>query len=150
MAIYFYSTRGELGGFSNFSRHGIELDGKWWPTTEHYFQAQKFAGTPHEDEVRQAATPKRAAEMGRDRKRPLRSEWESVIDKVMHRAVLQKFQTHVALREILLATGHETIVENAPHDFYWGCGKDGSGQNKLGQILMQVRDQLRNEEQSKS
>jgi predicted NAD-dependent protein-ADP-ribosyltransferase YbiA (DUF1768 family) len=37
------------------------------------------------------------------------------------------------------------IVENSPFDDYWGCGKDGSGQNKLGQILMEVRELLRHE-----
>ena len=47
-AINFYSTAGEYGGFSNFSRHSVFLKGKRWPTTEHYFQAQKFAGTEHE------------------------------------------------------------------------------------------------------
>ncbi|HKC73877.1 MAG TPA: NADAR family protein, partial [Chloroflexota bacterium] len=43
MTIYFYSTREKpYGCFSNFSPHGFELDGVWWPTSEHYFQAQKF------------------------------------------------------------------------------------------------------------
>jgi hypothetical protein len=28
-------------------------------------------------------------------------------------------------------------------DGYWGCGPDGNGLNKLGRILMAVRDQLR-------
>ncbi len=42
MTIYFYITKDKYGEFSNFSRHGIEQDGKWWKTTEHYFQAQKF------------------------------------------------------------------------------------------------------------
>ena len=49
MAIEFYSTRGPYGAFSNFSPHGFELDGHWWPTSEHYFQAQKFAGIGGED-----------------------------------------------------------------------------------------------------
>lgn len=67
MTIYFYSTRDEYGCFSNFSQHGFELDGAWWTTSEHYFQAQKFAGTPHVEEIRQAKTPKEAAQMGRER-----------------------------------------------------------------------------------
>ena len=143
VTIYFYSTRGEYGCFSNFSRHGFELNDRWWPTSEHYFQAQKFAGTEHEDAVRQAKTPKAAAAIGRDRARPLRSDWERVKDGVMKQAVLAKFQTHADIRETLLATGNEEIVENAPSDFYWGCGKDGSGKNKLGKILMEVREILR-------
>ena len=144
MPILFYSDRERpYGCFSNFSKHGFTLDGKFWPTSEHYFQAQKFAGTPHEDAVRQARSPKDAAEMGRDRKRPLRPDWEQVKDDIMRRAVLTKFETHADIREILLATGDEEIVENAPGDYYWGCGKDGSGKNLLGKILVEVREALK-------
>ncbi|MEG5137496.1 MULTISPECIES: NADAR family protein [unclassified Microcoleus] len=143
MTIYFYSTRSEYGSFSNFSRHGFELDGEHWPTTEHYFQAQKFPQTEHCDQIRQAKTPKDAAKMGRERSRPLRQDWEQVKDDIMRKAVLRKFETHADIREILLATGEEEIVENAPGDYYWGCGKDGSGKNMLGQILMEVREILR-------
>ena len=145
MPMYFYNTRGHYGCFSNFSAHGIELDGVWWPTTEHYFQAQKFAGTDtgSVESIRLARTPKQAAEMGRDRKRPLRPDWNDVKDDVMRRAVMKKFQTHASLRDILLSTGSEAIIENAPSDYYWGCGKDGSGQNMLGKILMEVRETLR-------
>ncbi|MFN8375187.1 MAG: NADAR family protein [Anaerolineae bacterium] len=143
MSIYFYSTQGEHGCFSNFSKHGFELDGKYWKTSEHYFQAQKFAGTPHEEDVRCAATPKQAATVGRDRKRPLRPDWEQVKDDVMRRAVLAKFSTHAEIREVLLSTGDEEIIENAPGDYYWGCGKTGTGKNMLGKILMEVREKLR-------
>jgi N-glycosidase YbiA len=45
----------------------------------------------------------------------------------------------------LLATGDDLLVENAPGDYYWGCGKDGSGKNRLGTILMEVREILRRE-----
>src|SRR5262245_15292741 len=78
MPIYFYSTRDAYGCFSNFSAHGIELKGTWWRTSEHYFQAQKFAGTEHEEAIRLAKTPKQAAEMGRERSRPLRADWEQL------------------------------------------------------------------------
>ena len=143
MPIYFYSTRDDYGSFSNFSAHGFELDGEYWPTTEHYFQAQKFPGTPQVDRIRQVKTPKDAAKMGRDRSLPLRPDWEQVKDDIMGKAVLRKFETHGEIREILLATGDEEIVENSPIDYYWGCGKDGSGKNMLGQILMEVRQILR-------
>jgi N-glycosidase YbiA len=139
VTIYFYSTTGEYGCFSNFSAHGFELDGKYWRTSEHYFQAQKFKGTSHEDDVRNAKTPKQAAEIGRDRKRPLRSDWESVKDNVMRRAVLKKFETHADIRAVLLGTGDDEIIENAPNDYYWGIGKTGTGKNMLGKILMETR-----------
>ena len=52
MAIHFYRVNEKHGYMSNFSAHPIELDGVVWPTSEHYFQAQKFAGTPHAETVR--------------------------------------------------------------------------------------------------
>ncbi len=99
-------------------------------------------GTPDADLIRQVRSPKDAARLGRDRRRPLRPDWEMVKDEVMHRAVLQKFSSHPDIREILLATGDRQIVENSPIDYYWGCGADGTGLNRLGEILMAVRVQL--------
>ena len=144
MPILFYSTRERpYGCFSNFSAHGFVLNDVWWATSEHYFQAQKFAGTPYVEYVRQASSPKAAARLGRKRDFPLRSDWEMVKDDVMRKALLCKFKTHADIRVILLATGDEEIIENAPHDYYWGCGTDGSGRNMLGYLLMQVRQILR-------
>ena len=146
MTIYFYSAREQpYGCFSNFSRHGFKLDEYWWITSEHYFQAQKFVETdrPWFEKIRDVKTPKYAANMGRSRKHPIRSDWEIVKDEIMLQAVLCKFKTHPDIQEILLATGDELIVENARSDYYWGCGADGSGKNKLGEILMKVREILR-------
>src|SRR5690349_10550867 len=103
--INFYSTADEFGEFSNFAGYPISLKGKVWPTSEHYFQAQKFAGEPDEDEIRKANSPMIAARMGRDRKRPLRRDWESVKVAIMREAVLAKFTQHAELRELLLSTG---------------------------------------------
>ena len=84
-----------------------------------------------------------AARMGRSRKRPLRKDWESVKDQVMHEAVRAKFTQHADLRAILLGTGAAEIVEHTENDAYWGDGGDGSGKNRLGRILMRVREALR-------
>ena len=145
MPIYFYSTREPFGEFSNFSAHGVTIDGQYWPTTEHYFQAQKFADTAYREKIRGAHSPKQAAEWGRSRAVPLRSDWEAVKEDVMYRAVRAKFETHPELKTLLLSTGAEEIIENAPGDYYWGCGKDGSGKNRLGVLLMRVREELAQE-----
>lgn len=84
--------------------------------------------------------------MGRRRSLPLRPDWEQIKDQVMLRGVLRKFETHADIRRVLLATEEDLLVENAPTDYYWGCGADGSGQNKLGQVLMTVRAVLRRRE----
>jgi N-glycosidase YbiA len=144
VTIYFYSAdEVPYGCFSNFSAHGFDLDGQWWPTAEHYFQAQKFAGTRQTDLVRRAATALRAAELGRDRSRPLRRDWDRVKDDVMRRAVAAKFAAHADIRAILLATGDQEIVEDTRTDHYWGRGRTGNGRNMLGRILMRTRAQLR-------
>ncbi|YAF98624.1 MAG: NADAR family protein [Nodularia sp. CChRGM 3473] len=143
MTMYFYSDREQYGCFSNFSSHSFELDNLYWYTSEHYFQAQKFIGTFHVEQIRLVKTPKDAAKMGREKSRPLRQDWEKVKDDVMRKAVRRKFETHKDIRDILLSTDNEEIVENSPIDFYWGCGADGSGKNMLGIILMEVREILR-------
>lgn len=81
--------------------------------------------------------------MGRERTRPLHPDWEQIKDDIMRKALLRKFETHGDIREILLSTGDAEIVENSPIDYYWGCGANGSGKNRLGIILMEVRDILR-------
>lgn len=145
MTIYFYSAREvPYGCFSNFSHHGFAMDGVYYKTSEHYFQAMKFQHSPPDMEaVRRAATPKEAARIGRERSRPLRADWETVKDDVMRAGVLAKFETHAEIRALLLETGDEEIVENAPRDDYWGCGADGTGKNMLGKILMETRAILR-------
>jgi ribA/ribD-fused uncharacterized protein len=141
--INFYSTSGEYGCFSNFSRHPVFLKGKRWPTSEHYFQAQKFAGEPDEEEIRRAAKPMLAAGMGRERKRPLRRDWEGVKEQVMLDALRAKFTQHEELKAVLLGTGAALLVEHTANDSYWGDGGDGSGKNRLGRLLMQLREELR-------
>jgi ribA/ribD-fused uncharacterized protein len=141
--IHFYSTSGEHGCLSNFYRVSIFLKGKRWPTSEHFFQAQKFSGTEQEEEVRMCKTPRQAADKGRSRKLPLRSDWESVKDQLMREAVQAKFTQHEDLKAILLGTGDALLVEHTANDSYWGDGGDGSGRNVLGVILMEVREALR-------
>ena len=141
--INFYSVRDPYGEFSNFSKHRIFLKGKLWPDSEHYFQAQKFAGTEHEEAVRMAPTAKLAAEMGRDRKRPLRADWEGVKDDVMREAVRAKFTQHKELGKLLVGTGDAELIEHTKNDAYWADGGDGTGKNMLGKILMEIRAELR-------
>lgn len=146
MAVLFYGTRDTYGCFSNFSDHGFRLFGRSWPTAEHCFQAQRFAGTPYEEQIRRARSPKEAKRLGRTKGFPIRRDWDSIRIDVMRAIVLRKFLTHEDLRHLLLSTGDAPIAENARYDFYWGLGADGSGRNMLGRILMEVREILRDEE----
>lgn len=144
--INFYGKRLPYFEFSNFYRCSIKLDGKTWPTTEHYFQAKKFHDDALQKQIRKAGTPAIAAEMGRSRSNPLRKDWESVKDNVMREAVRAKFSQNSDLKELLLNTGDAKLIEHTEKDNYWGDGGDGSGKNMLGTILMEVRKELRDKD----
>ncbi len=142
MAILFYRTTGTYGCFSNFSRHPIEVGGRTWPTTEHRFQAMKFPDDPDiQERIRLARTPADAKRLAWNHA-GLRPDWDRVRDEVMLEALRAKFAQHPKLARILLSTGDEELVEHTEKDSYWGDGGDGSGTNRLGQLLMQVRREL--------
>jgi ribA/ribD-fused uncharacterized protein len=69
-----------------------------------------------------------------------------VKDDIMREALRAKFTQHEDLRKILLETGDARLVEHTTNDRYWGDGGDGSGLNMLGKLLMELREELRNEE----
>jgi N-glycosidase YbiA len=164
--ILFYSPKERpYGPFSNFSRHPVRYMDLDWLTSEHSFQAMKF--WPHRpdlvERVRLAPGPMEAALLGRDRTLPLREDWDNQIgliglvddgrgpapviervkDQIMFEVVLAKFGRHEGLKSILLGTGDLPIIENAIHDPYWGWGSSRTGVNRLGKILMYVRQELR-------
>jgi hypothetical protein len=168
--IFFYKqSEVPYGVFGNFPFFTIEIDGVEWKSTEIFFQAKKFEGTPSELEIKNAETSRLAAEMGRDRSRPLRADWDAVKDiaslpdaatlsadwdkfvgrpmrvkdYIMLIAVRAKFGRYKNLAELLLATGDALIVEHTENDRYWADGGDGTGVNMLGKILMIVRAELR-------
>jgi N-glycosidase YbiA len=146
MTIFFYKVCEPYGCFSNFSPHSINVDGSHWPTSEHYYQAQKFVGTSFQylcQKIKIAPTPEAATVIGRNSSYRVREDWELAKKEVMYLAVLTKFLIYPDLKRLLVATDHHVIVENSPTDCYWGCGPDGMGQNQLGQILMRVRQELR-------
>lgn len=141
--IYFYRTGDAYGEFSNFAAYPIEIAGRTWPTSEHYFQAQKFAGHPDEEELRAIPSPMAVARAGRERRRPLRPDWDAVRDDVMMTALRAKFTQHESLRTLLLETGDAPLVEHTANDSYWADGGDGSGANRLGVLLERLRAELR-------
>lgn len=140
--ILFYSTVGEYGCFSNFSRHGFTLDGVEWRTSEHYFQAMKTLDPVKREAIRLAPTAAAAAQMGRDRRLGLRRDWDAVREEIMMTALRAKFTDHNAIKRVLIGTNPRVLVEHTAKDRYWADGGDGTGQNRLGVLLMQLRDEF--------
>ena len=145
--ILFYNRDEPYYEFTNFYRAEIMIDGKQWPTTEHYFQAQKFVGTPYVEQIRTLQAPRMAFNLSRDPQVSCwrRKDWEQEKVKVMYKALLVKFTQHKKLQDMLLGTGNRELIEHSPYDRYWGDGGDGSGENMLGKLLMKVRGELQGE-----
>lgn len=141
MTIWFYAQTDPYAEFSDFAPFGVEMAGAWWPTVEHAFQASKFAVPAHRERIRRAGPPTRAKALGLGRDVPIRPDWDAARDGVMPDALRVKFRTHPGPRDLLLSTGAQEIVANAP-DAHWGRGPDGQGLNRLGALPMRVRSEL--------
>lgn len=138
----FYSVRSPYGEFSNFALFPIIIDDVIWPTSEHYYQAQKFFDPLLKELVRQAPTPYQAAVIGRDPNLPMRADWDDVRDAVMLIALRAKFSQYQILQDLLRSTGSSKIYEHTKNDCYWGDCGDRTGVNRLGEQLMLIRSEI--------
>lgn len=127
---------------SNFWPAVVYLDDEEYRSTEYAFHAGKTFDPAMRRMIREAVTPGQAKRLGRHV--PLRPDWEEVKVPFMLDLNRQKF-AHPELREALLATGTRRLVEgNTWRDTFWGVDlRTGKGQNKLGLILMLVRQEIR-------
>jgi ribA/ribD-fused uncharacterized protein len=132
--------------FSNFYGAPFTLDGKTWPSVEHYFQAMKFASDPaYQEQIRTAKTGAASKTLGSVRDRPIRQDWDAVRDDVMRKALAAKFEQNPSLKKMLIDTGNRPLVEANPTDSYWGYGRNKKGKNRLGALLMELRTRLQAE-----
>ena len=142
--VKFYNREDPYYEFTNFYPCHVLIDGKTWPSTEHYFQAQKFVGTPYVEAIRHFPTAREAFQLSRtpQASRWCRGDWEQVKEDIMLKALRCKFGGIPELKKKLLETGNKRLIEHTHNDSYWGDGGDGSGKNKLGKLLERVRSEL--------
>jgi ribA/ribD-fused uncharacterized protein len=132
--------RGKYDFLSNFYIASIKYDGISYTNNESAFQAQKITDYKEQEQF-WVSSPSDAKRLGR--RVNLRSDWEQVKDEIMYEIVKSKFTQNPELKQKLIDTGYEELVEgNTWNDTYWGVCR-GKGKNKLGQILMRVRNELR-------
>jgi len=131
---------GEYKFLNNFSDHGILYKGKFYKTNEHFYQAHKTTKDEHE-KIRLAKTPYEAARLGRTCK--MKKRWEVIKIPIMRLGLQLKFAQNLNIQDLLLSTGDEILIEGNKHgDIFWGVC-NGRGQNMLGQLLMEVRSELK-------
>lgn len=135
---------------SNFYPARVELDGMEYPSVEHAYQAAKTLDLEIRRAVQRCAAPAEAKAIGSGL--DLRPGWETLKITVMEALLLQKF-AQPDLRRLLLATGNAPLIEgNDWGDRIWGCTRsddgDWIGENRLGRLLMMVRERLVVEERA--
>lgn len=125
---------------SNFFPAKIEYEGLIYLNAESAFQAQKEK-TKDLRKKYQNMNPMKAKELGETCDK--RNGWEEIQDEVMYKIVKAKFSQQPPLRKKLLETEDWQLECNNEYgDIYWGTD-NGHGLNKLGKILMQVREEFR-------
>jgi len=140
--IGFYDKNKPYYEFTNFYQCNIRINGMVWPSSEHYFQAQKF----HTDQrlvnmIRQAATAREAFDLARQYDGQKRRDWDQAKTDIMRQIVWEKFSQNQVLGALLKSTGNAILEEHSPFDSFWGI-YNGVGQNWLGIILMETRSKL--------
>ena len=134
------SFKGRWAFMSNFHTSRLQYKERWYLTAEHAYQAAKMPNQTYHDWVASCTTPGQAKH--RTRTLPIRENWDTIKVAVMLDVLRAKF-LDPGLARLLLETGEQELVEhNYWHDTYWGVC-DGVGENKLGKLLMQVRDELK-------
>lgn len=144
-SIYFsrYNPEELLGSFAEFN---FFLEDTVWPTVEHYLQAMQYENALEQERVRSLATPAEAHKEAKGRWfKKKRKDWDNLRRVYLTRAIYTQCKSHEAVATRLLETGDQRLVENDQYDYYWGCGRDRRGTNMYGQVLMDVRDKLREE-----
>lgn len=137
--------KGKYSFLSNFYPCIISYEGLKYPSVEHAFQAAKSLDNEVRRGFQVCPTAADAKYFGRHVK--LRSDWDEVKIRVMKDLVKDKFVRNFSFRsdmkQMLLDTGDSYLEEGNNHgDTFWGT-VNGRGENHLGKILMEVRDELR-------
>lgn len=143
--------------FSQWFEAEFVIDGIRYPTAEHFMMAEKarlFGDERALDRILQSSNPSVAKAAGREVQAFDEEAWADKRWDIVVRANDAKFSQNAALRDFLLATGEQVLVEASPVDFVWGTGfaadspyaeipSEWTGMNLLGFALMEVRSHLR-------
>ena len=147
--IHFYKKTDPFYEFTNFFESPFIFQDKKWKTSEHFFQAHKFKDELMIEEVRNLKTPREAFQYSRNHSNKIRDDWnddssgKSFKEDVMECCIKLKFSQNETLKQLLLVTKNMKLVEHTDNDNYWGDGY-GIGKNRLGIILMRVRNEISN------
>lgn len=142
--IMFYSVDGVSGYMTNlFPAKFVEKENREWKSSEHYYQAHKFAWS-HEgllfELVRSQPTAILCYKTAYQHQEMFDREWTHVKDRHMWEALKYKFGQNLDLTIRLKDSGNKKLIEHALKNAHYGCGKDHKDKNTLGRMLIALRD----------
>jgi ribA/ribD-fused uncharacterized protein len=146
--IPYYETSNFV--FLSFSPHSIIYKGILYPTAEHAYHSAKFDDEKIRNEIIHAGSPLKAFNLGQEYKSLRRKNWDEIKVNILYEILVEKVKQHDEVRDALIATHDQEIVEDNPTDDFWGIGKDGKGKNYTGKILMKIREELKHNQRLNS
>lgn len=139
--VYFYGP--EFYVLSNFSAFNLSWKGLVFPTSEHAYQWSKFFDQGIKDKILAAPSAHEAYRISQCHILDVRSDWSREVRlKTMKYILRAKVDQHEYVRRKLLETDKRILVEDSWRDSVWGWGPDQKGQNLLGRLWMEVREDL--------
>ncbi len=143
--VFFYPK--EFYIFDNYSSFQVEYGGILFPTSEHAYHAMKFIKTNPElfEKVKTAKSAHDAQKLAIENKDKVDLEWGKNKTSIMKNILRNKVNQHPYVLKKLLQSGKREIIEDSWRDAIWGWGKDKDGQNLLGKIWMELREEYSKE-----
>jgi N-glycosidase YbiA len=140
--IWFYDKDNKYTFFlGNFYPTSIKLWQMEFACAEAAFQAAKFLHNPDLAKRFTRLDGEEAWKLAQRFNYQQRPDWYKVRETLMLETLRAKFQQNPELSELLVATGDAYLVEHTDRDAYWADGGDGKGKNRLGHLLMQIREE---------
>ncbi len=134
--------------FSPYTAHAIKIDGVVYPTVEHAYQCARYKDQKIIEEIKAARSPVKAWEVSCKYKHLQIPEFKKEEYKlaVMKKLMRLKTEQHDEVRKALLDSKDLKIVKHIttypPGDGFWDDGEDGKGENQMGRIWMEIREEL--------
>lgn len=141
--VFFYEQ--DFYVLSNFSAFQIIWYGWIFPTSEHAYHWEKFKDTDFKiaKRILDARSAHEAFKLAEKYKEFRRPDWDDVKREIMKEILIEKVDQHEYVKRKLIDTGDRALVEDSWRDSVWGWGPDQKGQNLLGKIWMEIREELK-------
>ena len=130
----------------NFSSFKVEYDGYLYSSNEEAYQALGFIESAPEiaDQIKKSHSAHEAQKIAYANRDKIRDDWNSIKLDVMKKLLKAKIEQNPYVLKKLLETKNYVIVEDSPKDNYWGWGENRDGENHLGRLWMELREEFSN------